>query len=186
MLGLARSRKVNRLVSPVLSSRSNAHDDGRVVPAWVGPAFLAAAALMAPWILLLFMTLPEDYRAAHWRLAWGGFDIGLGIALAVTAVLIMRRSPATQTAAAITGTLLICDAWFDIVTSQGHQVVYAVLLAVLIELPAALFCFWIARGVERVFEDARPYLFAEGFRIRHRRLVPPAHLVTLESQTDEQ
>jgi len=178
--------KVNRLVSQVFRSRGNAHDDGRVVPAWVGPAFLLGAVLMAPWIFLLFMTLPNDYRAAHWRLAWGGFDAGLGVALATTAVLIMRRSPATQTAAAITGTLLICDAWFDIVTSQGHEIVYSVLLAVFVELPAALFCFWIARGVERIFEDARPYLFAEGFRIRRRRLVPPAHIVALESQTDEQ
>jgi hypothetical protein len=162
------------------------HDDGRVVPSWVAPAFLAAAVLMAPWILILFMTLPEDYTAAHWRLAWGGFDVGLGTALAATAVLVLRRSPATQTAAAITGALLLCDAWFDILTSQGHEVVYAVLLAVFVEVPTALLCFWIARGVERVFEDARPYLLAEGFRIRNRRLVPPPNATVPKTKPDSE
>ena len=76
--------------------------------------------------------------------------------------------------AAVTGTMLVCDAWFDVLTSRGTMdVTVSAVLAVVAELPLAVFCFWIARSVERVLEDARPYLTAQGFRIEHRRLVPP-------------
>jgi hypothetical protein len=107
-------------------------------------------------------------------LAWGGFDVGLAAALSTTALLILRRSPLTQTAAAVAGTMLVCDAWFDVLTSRGStNVAVAAVLALGAELPLAAFCFWIARSVERVLEDARPHLVAQGFTIRNRRLVPP-------------
>jgi hypothetical protein len=151
------------------------NDDGtRVVPLWVAPAFLVVAIGLLPWIAWLFMSLPDEATAAHWRLAWGGFDVGLAGALATTGILIVRRSPLTQTAAAVAGTMLVCDAWFDVLTSRGTtQVAVAAVLAVAAELPLAVFCFWIARSVERVLEDARPHLAAQGFRIENRRLVPP-------------
>ncbi len=150
-------------------------DDGaRVVPFWVAPAFFIVSVGLVPWIAWLFWSLPDEATAAHWRLAWGGFDIGLSIGLASTAVLVFRRSPLAEVSAAVTGTMLVCDAWFDVLTSRGTtQVVVAAVLAVVAELPLAVFCFWIARSVERVLEDAAPYLLAEGFRIEHRRLVPP-------------
>lgn len=146
----------------------------RVVPLWVAAAFLVIALGLLPWIAWLFWSLPDEATAAHWRLAWGGFDIGLATALAITALLVIRRSPLAQTSAAVTGTMLVCDAWFDVLTSRGTtDVTVAAVLAVVAELPLAVLCFWIARSVERVLEDARPYLTAQGFRIEHRRLVPP-------------
>ena len=81
--------------------------------------------------------------------------MGLALALAATAFFILRRSPLTQTAAAVTGTMLVCDAWFDVLTSRGTvNVVAAAVLAVVAELPLALFCFWIARSVERTLANA--------------------------------
>ncbi len=149
-------------------------DDGtRAVPAWVAPVFLGMSVLLVPWTVVLFVTLPDDYTAARWRLAWGGFDVGLAISLGATALLILRRSALTQTAAAMTAALLVCDAWFDVLTSHGRDVWFAILLAIFAELPLAVFCVWIARSVERVLEDARPYLEAGGFTIRNRRLVAP-------------
>lgn len=135
--------------------------------------FLVIAGLLLPWVVVLFITLPENYQAARWKIAWGGFDVGLALSLCATAVLILRRSVLTQTAAAITAALLICDAWFDVLTSRGRDVWFAVILALVAELPLALFCIWIARSVERVLEDARPYLEAQGFTICNRRLVAP-------------
>ncbi len=146
----------------------------RVVPLWVAPAFLVIAVGLVPWIAWLFWSLPDEATAAHWRLAWGGFDVGLSVVLASTALLVFRRSPFAEVSAAVTGTMLVCDAWFDVLTSRGTtNVVIAAVLAVVAELPLAIFCFWIARSVERVIEDARPHLLAQGFRIEHRRLVPP-------------
>ena len=41
--------------------------------------------------------------------------------------------------------LLAVDAWFDTVTASGNDAVAAYLMAVFIELPAAVFFAWIAR-----------------------------------------
>src|SRR5437016_3070910 len=81
-----------------------------LVPPWIAPAFLLCALVLVPWTALLFATLPHHYVANHWRLAWGGFDIGLGFALAATALTAARRSPFVEVTATITATLLVCDA----------------------------------------------------------------------------
>jgi hypothetical protein len=115
------------------------------VPPWVGSAFLLLALGLLPWIAWLFVSLPDEATAAHWRLAWGGFDVGLAIALGTTAVLIVRGSTLTEAAAGVTGAMLVCDAWFDVLTSRGTtDVVIAAVLAGVAELPLAACCFWIA------------------------------------------
>jgi hypothetical protein len=144
-----------------------------LVPSWVAPVFLVCAVVLIPWTALLFLTLPRHYGASHWRLAWGGFDVGLGLALASTAVLALRRSPLGEVAAAVTGTLLVCDAWFDVLTSHGSAVAQAGAEALLIELPLAVLCFWIAHNMAHAVEVARPFLQAAGFTIRDHKLVPP-------------
>lgn len=123
----------------------------------------------------MFATLPGHYVANHWQLAWGGFDLGLGLALAATAVMVARRSPFAEVTATITGTLLCCDAWFDVLTARGlADTAQAVISAVLIELPLAALCFWMARNLAHAVEVARPFLQAAGFTIADNRLVPPA------------
>jgi hypothetical protein len=145
-----------------------------LVPPWIAPALLVCAAVLIPWIAVLFATLPRHYVANHWQLAWGGFDIGLGAALATTAVMVARRSPFAEVTAAVTGTLLCCDAWFDILTSRGlTDVAQAAASAVLVELPLAALCFWMARNLAHAVEVARPFLRAAGFTIENNRLVPP-------------
>jgi hypothetical protein len=130
---------------------------------------------LIPWTAFLFATLPRHYIANHWRLAWGGFDIGLGLALASTAVLVARRSPFAEVTATITGTLLCCDAWFDVLTSRGlSDVSQAVASALLVELPLAGLCFWMARNLAAAIEIARPFLQAAGFTIGNNKLIPPA------------
>jgi hypothetical protein len=145
-----------------------------LVPPWITPAFVVCVVVLVPWTGYLFGTLPPHYVANHWRIAWGGFDIGLALALASTAVLAARRSPFAEITATVTGTLLLCDAWFDVLTSRGtSDVAQAIADALLIEIPLALLCFWIARNLARAVEIARPFLQAAGFTIRDHRLVPP-------------
>ena len=56
-------------------------------------------------------------------------------------------------------TLLICDAWFDLITSRpGSELVESSLFAVLGELPMAALCFWIARDAERICAETNAYL----------------------------
>jgi hypothetical protein len=145
-----------------------------LVPPWVAPAFLLCAVVLIPWTGFLFATLTAHYVANHWRVAWGGFDIGLGIALATTAVLVARRSPFAEVTATVTATLLVCDAWFDVLTSRSaSDVAQALADALLVELPLAALCFWMARNFADAMEVARPYLQAAGFTIAGNRLQPP-------------
>jgi len=145
-----------------------------LVPPWIAPALLGCAIVLFPWTALLFATLPRHYAANHWKVAWGGFDIGLGLALATTALMVARRSPLAEVTATITGTLLLCDAWFDVLTSRGvSDVTQAAASASFIELPLAALCFWMARNIAHAVEVARPFLQAAGFTIVDNKLVPP-------------
>jgi hypothetical protein len=144
------------------------------LPPWIAPAFLLCALLLLPWAAFLIVTLPRNYSANHWRVAWGGFDLGLGTAMVATAIAVARRSPFAEVAAAVTGTLLVCDAWFDVLTARTtSEIVQAGLEALLIELPLAALCFWMATNLARAVEVARPFLQRAGFRIEGNRLVPP-------------
>jgi hypothetical protein len=146
-----------------------------LVPPWIAPAFVLCVVVLVPWTGYLFGTLPPHYTANHWRIAWGGFDIALALALASTATLIVRRSPFAEVTATVTGTLLVCDAWFDVLTSRGTSAVaQSIVEAMLVELPLAGLCFWIARNLAHAVEVARPYLHAAGFTIRNHKLVAPA------------
>jgi hypothetical protein len=146
-----------------------------LIPPWIAPALFGCAFVLLPWTGLLFAMLPRHYVANHWEIAWGGFDVGLGIALGSTAFMIARRSPFAELTATITGSLLLCDAWFDVLTSRGtSDIAQAVILALLVELPLAALCFWMAHNVADAVEVARPHLIAAGFTIVDNKLVPPA------------
>jgi hypothetical protein len=148
-----------------------------LVPPWIAPAFVLCAVVLLPWATFLIFTLPRNYTANHWRVAWGGFDLGLGAAMVATAIAVARRSPFAEVGAAVTGTLLVCDAWFDVLTARTTgEVVQAGLEALLIELPLAALCFWMAINLARAVEVARPFLQAAGFRVESNRLVPPENV----------
>jgi hypothetical protein len=134
------------------------------VPRWVALSFGVMSVLLAPWAALTVWSLPNREVADHWAVAWGGFDVGLAAGLAATAVLLLRRSPYAGIAAAVTATLLVCDAWFDVTTAHGTMTTAtAVAEAALVELPLAAACLWVAANVERVLADPRPYLEQAGF-----------------------
>jgi len=119
-------------------------------PRWAVPLFGLTALVLVPWIVLLVRTLPSEHRAAHWDLAWAGFDIGLAGLLVAVAVAAWRRSPWLEGAATAAATLLIVDAWFDILTASGsHEVTIAIIEAAVAELPLALLCLLLARDTER-------------------------------------
>jgi hypothetical protein len=104
---------------------------------------LVAVWLIAYALLHLTHSLPIRYTAAHWRIAWVGFDIGLALAASVTAVLIARRSRYAALTAAVTAALFICDAWFDCLTANAVDIKSS-LLSLLGEIPGAIFFLWLA------------------------------------------
>lgn len=125
---------------------------GPPVRKWIPSFFGLLAVALLPWTLWLTQNLPSRHLSLHWDVAWGGFDLALASALGATAVAALRRSPWLEGAAVAAGTLLLVDAWFDVVTSSGSEVGVAVAEAVVFEIPLAILSFWIARDAERFFE----------------------------------
>jgi hypothetical protein len=120
------------------------------LPRWV-PRLLALAAIgLVPWTLWLTFSLPSRHVTDDYDLAWVGFDIALAAAFAATALATLRFSKWLVPLAAVTGTMLVCDAWFDIVTSSGGgDRLQAILEAVFAELPLAALCGYMVIDVER-------------------------------------
>jgi hypothetical protein len=113
-------------------------------------AFAAVGIGLLPWTIWLSASLGPRHSTNHWDLAWSGFDSGLAVMFLSTAVAAYRRSPWVGALAAATGTLLLTDAWFDVVLeSHADERRNAILLAALVELPVAALCFWIAYRTER-------------------------------------
>jgi hypothetical protein len=120
------------------------------------------AVLLVPWTLWLTFTLPTRHLAHHYRLAWVGFDVFLAIAFGATALAALRASEWLQPLAALTGTMLLCDAWFDVVTSAGgDELGRAVLEALFAALPVSALCGWIVVDTKR--------FHAAGLRMRSLR-----------------
>ncbi len=98
---------------------------------------LSAAIALIPCIVYLALTLPANYVAQNWGATWVGFDILLLIFMAATAGLGFRRHRLLTLFAFTTGILLICDAWFDVMTARRGDMFVSVLTAVFAELPLA-------------------------------------------------
>jgi len=110
--------------------------------------YLIAALALIPWTVYLALTLPRRDVTAHYRGAWVGFDLLLVSAIVLTAYFAFRVDPRVQLPATATATLLVVDAWFDVMTSSGRGArAVALLMAVGIELPAAAFSLWLVRRV---------------------------------------
>ena len=122
-----------------------------------GTALLAGAVVLIPWALFLAYTLPARHRVLHWDAIWVGFDLALAGALLLTAVAAIRGRRWLAIPATASATLLVCDAWFDVLTASGtHEVTTALLEAVLVELPLAALCVWMALRVERIVLGRAP------------------------------
>ena len=110
---------------------------------------------LLPWTAYVTATLPGRHVAHHWALAWGGFDVFEAAALGATMVALLRHSPQLPLFAAIAGTALVADAWFDLLTSSpGNDFRWSLVEAFVAELPLAALCFWIAVDSDRALASA--------------------------------
>jgi len=106
------------------------------------------AALLVPWVLYLAVTLPEAPTSGAWRLAWVGYDVALGLSLAVSSWLIWTRRRAAVVSLAVSAVLVLSDAWFDVCLSWGTSgQTWALVSAFALELPVALLLGWEAARV---------------------------------------
>lgn len=99
---------------------------------------VGSVVVLVPWTAYLAVTLPRTYVAHHWDLAWVGFDVMLLLLLLTTAVLGFLRRQLVIVTAFATGVLLLCDAWFDVLTAQAPDRPVSLVTAVAVELPLSV------------------------------------------------
>ena len=100
------------------------------------------------WTAYLAESLPHHYDARNWNVMWVGFDIAMSAVLAYAAWAAWFRKRVMIVTAMVAGTLLLCDAWFDVMTSFGNKDAWLTLLtAFAAEIPLAVFLFWVAHRI---------------------------------------
>lgn len=118
------------------------------VPAWVPKVYPVLAIVLLPWTIYLGLSLPEHHLSAHWDVSWVGLDIGLILGLSATGLLAYLHSVWVTITATTTGSLLLVDAWFDVMSerrpSDFHQ---ALFLAIVVELPLSALSYYVASHV---------------------------------------
>jgi hypothetical protein len=166
---------------------SEAVSPRRLLPRWIAVFFVGCAVVLVPWTVVIFDSLRNRALAEHWRLVWGGFDCFLVLAFALTAYRIITKSPRGAMAATATGTMLLIDAWFDVLTARGtSNFLTSVTMAVFAEIPCSIICFFVARRIVGMFEQAMPYLQAAGFRVVAGQVIPPPDGALVQAQTQLQ
>ena len=110
----------------------------------------ACCVFLAGWIVVLAATLPHRFDAHHWRAVWVNFDVFLLAAFVAAAWAIWRERQVLILLLVGLGTMLCCDAWFDVGTSLATSGVWISLgSALLAELPLAFLAFAGARRLLR-------------------------------------
>jgi len=132
---------------------------------------IGGSMVMVPWLGYLSVTLPANYVAHNWPLTWIGFDILLVVFMLTTALLGYLRRQLLVLSAFTTGVLLICDAWFDLMTAGPKDVWLSVTTALLIEVPLAIFMIFGAQRLLRL-TMMRLWRLDPGVRLWHLPLFP--------------
>jgi hypothetical protein len=159
-------RKTHAIPAATAGDTGNAEltDETRAL-AWIGVPFGLFSLILIPWTVYLAGSLPSEQVSTHYDAAWVGFDVMLALALAATACFALRRPSYLPTAAGATATLLVVDAWFDVLTTPGVQRIESILLAAFVELPLAAFCVWLSWHTQQL-EDRRIAMLLRGRRAR--------------------
>jgi hypothetical protein len=140
--------------------------------------FLIGVVVLIPWTVFLSLTLPPKYDAGHWRLLWTGFDAALMAVLLLAAWAAWYRRQILAAIAMVAGTLLFCDAWFDMVTSFGHRDQWLTLLTGFgAEMPLGVFFFWVYR---RIAMTTMSVLHHDSSELPRRRKLRDFQIVQLE------
>ena len=135
--------------------------------AWI---YLIVAAWLIVWTIYLALSLPRENLEHHYRLTWVGFDVILVLAFYLTAHMAFRLDARVQAPATVAATLLVVDAWFDITTSTSvTAAVEALILALVVELPAAAFTLYVAH---KVGQRVRKLAHLEHAGTRHLQALP--------------
>lgn len=118
------------------------------IPTWSAVLYITMSIVLIPWTIYLGASLPTHHLSAHWDISWSGLDVGIILAMLATGIFAIRKSIWIAITSSIVGTLLIVDAWFDIMSERRElQFHEALFLAIVFELPIALVSYYVAYRV---------------------------------------
>ena len=107
---------------------------------------VGSAVVLFGWTVYLGSTLRGQVEVRDWQIAWVGLDLMQVAGLATTGVLLARHRRLVSPVAAASACLMLVDAWFDVLTSEGGTSWYvALLMAGGLELPEALLLAWLSK-----------------------------------------
>jgi hypothetical protein len=164
-----RRRLIARLERPLeeVMPAAQAH---RLRWGWLG-MMTGGTLVLIPWIVYLSIALPDSYLVHGWTATWVGFDVLLAALMAATVVLGFLRRQLMLLTAFATGVLLVCDAWFDLMTAGPDDVWLSVVTGLGIELPLAIFMITGAQRIMRL-TMMRLWLLDPKMRLWHLPLFP--------------
>lgn len=156
--------KIDEVVRPAAEPGNAVFTDETRVVRWTGPLFALFSLILVPWTIYIAGSLPAQQVSANYDAAWAGFDVLLALTLAGTAYFALRRSRYLATAASATATMLVVDAWFDVLTTPGVQRLESIGLAAFVELPLAAVCVWLSWHTQQLEEQRIVLLMRRGPR----------------------
>ena len=115
---------------------------------WLPIALTLAALAFVSSLVVVLTVVPKVQTAHHLRVAWTGLDVFEVLALAATGFALQRRPAIVAIPATVTGTLLLADAWLNIIPSTGMARYEGIVMAFL-EVPLAALSFWVAAHASR-------------------------------------
>ncbi|MFC5185425.1 hypothetical protein [Actinomadura harenae] len=102
-----------------------------------GALAIGTAVLLVWTVGMAFSIPPSEPRTVNWAVLWCGFDAIEIVVMAAAAWLVRRRDALAPMALSALATLMVADAWFDIMTARSGYLPAAVSMAAFLELPLA-------------------------------------------------
>ena len=164
--------KLEELAEPAHEPENEVLVDNARVVRWAGPSFALFSLIMVPWTVYLAYSLPSRQVSADYDIAWAGFDVMLMAVLAGTGFFALKRSRYLAVTASAAASLLLMDAWFDVVTSPPGQRPEAIVLAAAVELPLAAVCVWLSYHTEHLAERRIVILLRRSRQLGRRKADP--------------
>jgi hypothetical protein len=119
------------------------------VPRWAPVACLVILAIGVVLFARSHEAAQDTLFFRRMRIAWTGLDIFELIGLVATGYAIKVRSPLVALCATFTGSILFCDAWYNVVSTTGRTQQSAIAMA-FVEIPLATYSIYLAvREVRR-------------------------------------
>jgi hypothetical protein len=116
---------------------------------WIALLYFGGAIILIPWILLLYRLQAPEGIAFREHLVGYGMWAFMVIGLVTTAHWCKENSHYTVIAGMFTAAIAFITAWFSTVSSIGTRFDFALIYALVVQIPITLVCLWTVRRLFR-------------------------------------